>query len=210
MGPFFYPIISISVLAFMGLLLWAAQRERPVADPVAGTVRIRHSMVFRWFSYFMAFVPPLGITVLLFFNPPRKDGDVFAIVFLYLLFGGLSAPLLWESLCFSVVLSSEGLDCRSPWRGRRFIPWNEVQELSYGAVNSWFIIRTRAGDRFRVSILVPGLKLLLEQFEQRLPSKAMEGARLGYTRIGRPFPERNRGEMEQEYWDRGPDCGRQP
>lgn len=208
MGPYFSGIITVAVLGFLALLTWAAQREKPHADPAAGTLVFRHSAIFRWFSYVMAFGIPVAITVLVIFNPPKKDGDVGAIIGLYALFAGLSAPLLWESLRFSLTLSPEGVDCRSPWRSGRFLPWNEVKELSYSAVNSWFIIYATDGWKFRVSILVPGLAALLEEFERRLPLSALTPAKLGYDRVGRPFPEPNDKPAYQPHWERRNDSYR--
>lgn len=93
MGPVFSTLIPLVVRGFLGLLIWAAQRGKPKADPETGTLLFRHHVLFRCFSYFSAFGIPLGITVLVIFNPPKKEGDVWAIVFLYALFAGLSAPL---------------------------------------------------------------------------------------------------------------------
>src|SRR5262249_18525735 len=122
------------------------------------------------------------------FNPPKSDGDVVAIVGLYALFGALSAPLLWESLRFALVVSDEGLDCRSPWRGQRFHYWDEVRDVSYRQVGPWVLIRFTDGWKFRISNLVPGLSMFLGECEDHLPPEALEGARQGYALVGRTFP----------------------
>src|SRR5262249_58543406 len=131
-GPYFVPMITVAVVGFLGLLAWAARRGKPRADPETGTLVFRHSILFRGFSLLAAFGIPLGITALVLVNPPKKEGDVTAIVCLYALFGALSAPLLWESMRFSLTVSPEGLDCCSPWRAGRFVAWDEVQNLTYG------------------------------------------------------------------------------
>jgi hypothetical protein len=200
MEPFFYPIIAVTVSGFLGLLLWVAQRGRPAADPETGRLLFRHSILFRGFALFAAFGIPLGITVLLLFNPPKKQSEVWAVLGLYVGFAVLSAPLLWESLRFALTVGPEGLDCRSPWRGRRFLPWEEVKEVSYSGMNSWFIIRATDGWKFRVSILVPGLSQFLARCEQHLPPEALEGAEAGYARVGRPFP-RPGGPGKRMGWD---------
>jgi hypothetical protein len=180
-------MITVAVVGFLGLLTWAARRGKPRADPETGTLVFRHSILFRGFSLLAAFGIPLGITALVLVNPPKKDGDVTAIVCLYALFGALSAPLLWESMRFSLTVSPEGLDCRSPWRPGRFVAWEEVQKLTYGGASQWFIIHTKDRWKFRVSIFVSGLNQFLEQFEKHLPQEALAGARQGYQWVGRPF-----------------------
>jgi hypothetical protein len=138
--------------------------------------------------------------VLVLFNPPKKEGDVYAVAFLYGLFGVLSAPLLWEALRFALVVSPEGLDCRSPWRGRRFLAWDEVAEVSFSAMNSWFVVRGADGWKFRVSVLVPGLNAFLEQCEKHLPPEALAKAEPGYLRVGRPFPATGKPSQPDAPW----------
>jgi hypothetical protein len=188
MGPFFYPLIFVAVTGMLALFCWAAQRGKPTADPETGTLLFRHSLLLRGFALFAAFGVPLAITILVFFNPPKNEGDVWAIVGLYALFAFLSAPLLWESLRFALTTSPEGLDCQSPWRGRQFLYWDEIEEISYSSMNSWFVIRAVDGWKFRVSLLVPGLSDFLEECERHLSPEMLDNARTGYDRLGRTFP----------------------
>ena len=188
MGDYFFLIVAVPAIGFLSLLLWAARRGRPAEGPGA-TLVFRHGLLLRGFSLFAAFGIPLGITVLVLFNPPKQDGDVTAILCLYGLFAVLSAPLLWESMRFSLAVTPEGLDCRSPWRGHRFLAWHEVKEVSFNPTNSWFVIRAHDGWKFRPSILVPGLARFLEQCERHLPLSALANAVEGYRRVGRPFPQ---------------------
>src|SRR5262249_11385768 len=70
-----------------------------------------------------------------------------------------------------------------------FIPWEEVDEVSFSPVNSWFVIQATDGWKFRVSLFVPGLSHFLEECERHLPFPALERAEQGYDRVGRPFPD---------------------
>src|SRR5215472_5888155 len=82
MGDYFFLIVAVPVIGFLGLLMWAAQRGRPVEGP-GGTLVFRHGLLLRGFALFAAFGIPLGITVLVFFNPPKTEGDLTAIICLY-------------------------------------------------------------------------------------------------------------------------------
>ena len=152
-------IIGVLVGGILGLMVWAAKRGRPKLDAETGVVWFRHSALFRGFSLFMGFGIPLAITALLLYKPPKNRTDVLAVIGLYALFGALSAPLVWESLRYALGISKDGLDCRSPWRASRFVPWNRVESLSYSTMNSWFIIHTKDRWNFRVSVFVPGLSI---------------------------------------------------
>jgi hypothetical protein len=187
MSGAFAGVIGVAVIGFLGLLMWAAQRGRPATDPRTGALLFRHSGLFRGFSLFMAFGIPLGITVLVLFKPPEKQSDVYAIAGIYGLFFLLSFPLLWESMGFALGVTDEGLDCKSPWRGRRFVYWDEVVEVSFSGGN--FVIRAADGYKFRVSTFVPGLTAFLQRCERHLPPQALRGARDGYARVGRRLPD---------------------
>jgi hypothetical protein len=188
MGPFFVPAVELAVLGVLGLLLLVAQRGRPTADAAAGTFVFRHSVFLRGFALVATFGIPLGITVLVLLHPPEKEGEVYAVVLVYGLFLGLSLPLLWESILFTLAVSPQGLDCRSPWRGRQFFSWDEVEEVTWSNLGTWFVIRTTEGRTFRVSYLVAGVSEFLGLCEQYLPMEALAGAEPGYNRIGRVFP----------------------
>lgn len=190
MQPFFTSAITAAVVcAFLVFLLGAAKRGQPEAEPGTGHLLFRHHSLMRWFAYFAAFGIPIGITALVIAFPPKDPGDTLAILGLYALFAMLSAPLLWESLRFALIVRPEGLECRSPWRGTQFFKWNEVEELSYSSLGSWFVIHAEGGRTFRVPVLTPGLNPLLEIFERHLPARALQRAKAGYAQIGRALPE---------------------
>ena len=181
-------IIGVLVGGILGLMVWAAKRGRPKLDAETGVVWFRHSALFRGFSLFMGFGIPLAITALLLYKPPKNRTDVLAVIGLYALFGALSAPLVWESLRYALGISKDGLDCRSPWRASRFVPWNRVESLSYSTMNSWFIIHTKDRWNFRVSVFVPGLSIFLSRYKSICrDSKSCEGkARIFHGRKGIP------------------------
>lgn len=168
------------------LLMWAAVRGAPevTAD---GTLRFQYPALFRGMANFFAFGVPIGLTGLLFLFPP-KAGDALPILFLYALFVGLGFPLWWEATRFFLIVSPTGLRCRSPWRGEQFIPWTELEEVSYSSLNRWFVLHAWAGRKARVSIYVAGIVPFLEICEEHLPASAFERARAGYMEVGRALP----------------------
>ena len=187
MDPYFVPVIIGSVTAFFAVLFLIAQRGGPVGDPENGTYLFRHSILLRGFALFAAFGIPIGITLLVIFNPPKGEGDVGAIIVIYALFAVLSFPLLWESMRFALLLMPDGLYCKSPWRGSRYLTWAEIQEIDFSAMSSWFIIRAVDGWTFRVYTLVPSIGRFLEECGKYLPPEALRKAKAGYERYGLPF-----------------------
>jgi len=187
MSPLFAGVIAGSVLLALGLLVAAARRGTPT--PTADGLVFRHSAVFRGLALALAVLPPVGITALLFVVPIKDDGDIWAIVGLYGLFLVLGLPLLWETQRYALVVTSQGLDCRSPWRGRFFIRWDDVERVSYSGVNSWFVIHAATGQTFRVSVFVAGVADFLAECERHLSPAQLFQAVPGYRYIGRAFPD---------------------
>ncbi len=184
------PVVALGTLAALcpvfGLLIWLGRRGMPAGAP--DVLVFQHSAWLRLFALCSAFGIPAGIAVLAFFHPPRNESDTWAMLFCFALFAGLSGPLLWEAYAFALVVSEDGLLCRSPWRGQWFIPWREVEEVYYAKQNSYFIIRNTRARKFRVPTMVPGLARFLERCERHLPWAALRNARPGYAQVKRPFP----------------------
>jgi hypothetical protein len=161
------------VLGLFGAMAWAATLGRPMGDGSAGTVVLRHGWLLRGFALFSAFGIPFGITVLVIMHPPKQEGDVSAILGSYALFAVLSGPLLWEAMRFAVAADAAGLTCRSPWRGTRFVAWDELHEVTFSAQGGWYIFRAADGYKFRVYTWVAGVGRLLAECVRRLPPEAL-------------------------------------
>jgi hypothetical protein len=196
--------IVVSVFGVLTLLLWAAKRGRPSADERRGVLLFRHSAIFRGFALVTAGGIPMVLTVLVFVFPPKDEGDVGAIVGVHVLVIALTWPLLWEALRFGVMLSPEGLDCRSPWRGSRFLRWEEVRAISWSDMGSWFIIHARDGYRFRVPSLAAGLDRFLACCEEHLRPDQLEPALTGYVRVGRKMPAAEPPPVDLTRWGERP------
>jgi hypothetical protein len=180
-------IINVAVIGTLGLLFWVARSGQPEIDVDAQTLVFRHSAWFRGFSLIATFVFPIGFTIVLLFSP--KPEDPLSILVMNASFGLLGGVLLWESFRFRLAVSADGLDCHSPWRGRRFLAWAEVEDVSYSLINMWFIIRANDGRKFRVHLFVCGLNSFLEKCEDHLPFRRLENAKSGYDQVGRAFPD---------------------
>jgi hypothetical protein len=182
----FSGVLVAVAIGIVWLFAFGAVLSRPVADDRAALL-LRHSLWFRGFALVAILGMTLFLTIMAFVSPPKED-EVWIV---FVVVGGfvvLGLPLIWESMRFGLIVVPEGLDCRSPWRGARFLTWDEVEAVRFGGVGSWFIVRAKDRWKFRVPLLVPGLSRFLEQCERHLPLSALEEARAGYDRVGRPFP----------------------
>jgi hypothetical protein len=66
--------------------------------------------------------------------------------------------LWWIVSRFALTISADGLECQSPWRRKRFVKWDEIDDVTPGEIGKWYVLRARGGYRFRVPLQqVPGL-----------------------------------------------------
>jgi hypothetical protein len=195
------PIGMAVVLGMLGLTFWAARGRRVAADERLGELLLRHPLVLRIFAVVIGVGVPVGILVLSIVFPPKDEGEMGAIFGVHALFAALSAPLLLESFRFALVLTPEGLDCRSPWRGRRFVPWPEVESITYSNAGSWFLIQAQDGYRFRLPLVTGRLDRFLERCEEHLRPDQLAGAKEGYRRLGRPIPKLRTGPVDLSKWN---------
>src|SRR5262249_33181207 len=139
----------------LSVLLWAARRGKAQVDQRTGAMVLRHGPLVRGLALVLTVgIPPL-VTALVFIFPPRDAGEVRAIIGIYALFLGLGAPLLWESFRYALVVTPAGLECRSPWRRARRVPWADVSRVTYSRPGCGFVIHAADGWRFLVPLLVP-------------------------------------------------------
>jgi len=181
-------IVSVVVSILMGVLLFAAQSGSAPAKSESGLLVFRHSAVFRRLTYLLA----IGVTGLIAVGvvlKPPKPSEYGIVLGVFGMFFLLIAPMIWEATRFSIAAGPEGLDCRSPWRGRQFFQWGEVKKISYSGLMGWFVIRAERGGSFRVSLLVPALNSFFEACERELPPEKLAPAKAGYALLGRKLPE---------------------
>jgi hypothetical protein len=124
------------------------------------------------------------------------EGVVIAVV--YGFFAVVAAVLVWDTQRFALLVTAEGLDCRSAWRRRRFLSWADVESVSVGGIakakgGTCLVIRAGDGWEFTVPYTASGQGLLdfAMRCRQNLSPKQLEGAKSAYWLFCQPPPESN-------------------
>lgn len=186
-----------SLLTGITLAATAAMRAAPLRtdgerDPweegAPEIVRIHYGLVLTFFGWLALFGIPIFAASAAFAKPAGEWSECRSILFLLGLFIPMGAATLWEYRRYLLTATEAGLDCRSAWRRRRFLPWSEIQELSYSQASYWFILRARDGWKFRMSIYVENPSLLLAILERHLTPEQLLPALNGYAAVCKPFP----------------------
>ncbi len=84
----------------------------------------------------------------------------------------LGASGLLEVLLVRVVADEDGLSSFTPWRGRRFMAWNDVADVTFSPLTDLFTIRARDRSVIRVNRQLAGIRELYEELQRRLPASA--------------------------------------
>jgi hypothetical protein len=160
---------------FLGLLIHIAQLEPPTFDVDTGFLIVRYPKVMRLFSILLPSLIAGWLTVWLIRNPPQGQGAIDAAYGLYALIAAIGIPWVWENFRFKMVVNSQGLEYRSPWRGEHFIHWEEIDHVRCGS-ESGFDIRTREGRNFSVPHLASGTGAFAEACQRILaPGQIRKG-----------------------------------
>jgi hypothetical protein len=186
MGAVNGALIGVAVALFLGGLATLAKRP-PKLDPKSRTIVLEHSWLLKGLGLVAGLGMPLLVLVLVLVIGFKKPSDALAAGGLLLFFGLLGGWLLLESMGVRVLLSEEGIEGRSPWRGTRFIPWDEVKEVKFSQAMSWFVVVGRRRDKVRVSMLLVGTQYFVEAVKEYLDPERYEKAESGFDKVGK-FP----------------------
>lgn len=99
------------------------------------------------------------------------------LVFLPLVALGV-APLLEARVFYE--LDAKGLRGRTAFRGRRSIVFAEIAEITWSDTNRWLVLRSRGGERLRISRFLVGQQALWMAIEAKVPAPVWQSARQGY------------------------------
>ena len=184
-------IMALFGLGFVGLLFVAARRGRPYQhDAATATTTLRHGLWLRAFAVFAFFGAELVLCVWLLVNPPPTARLAALPLLGGVVLGLVGILLILEAYRFAVTVSPTGIECRSPWKPRRVVPWGDVESVAFSRANLWFLLKFSSGGSFRVSALVPGVGHFLHVCETHLPPAKMLAAKPGYAWVGRKWPYR--------------------
>ena len=190
----FKAIEALLMAGFLGLMAWGAATGRPRVDRDGRQLIFSYSGAARFVAFAFAIASTLFCCFLVYKIPIKTQKDVYAAFGLFGLFLGLSGPLVWEMTRYSIVVSPEGLDFRSPWKPGFSMAWQDVEQVSYNSMCQWFVIRSCYGKKIHVPTWIAGVFDFLGELERYLEPAVLAKAKSGYTMVGRPMPQMGRRE----------------
>ena len=178
-------ILAVAGWAYLilaSLVLW----PKPSIDPASGTEILQHSWLMRGVVLLFSVIP-VALVILAFVTQAKGD-DVYAILALLGLSTLLVGLMLLENFRTRLIISATGIEQESPWRGRRFLRWDEIVEVRFSQMNCWFILLGPDGRKIRASTFLQGISALVRAFRLHLPKVRYENAYLGIEQVEKREP----------------------
>jgi hypothetical protein len=144
-------------------LAWLRRSARVPARCKGGVFWLEYGPAMKWFALLcVVMAVSLGVGV---FHRATKHQD--AVVWLFLLFAGLTLPLLIEFFLVRIGFDGDRIYCHSGWRRKRVIEWSDVASYRYSPMMQWWVIGTEKSGKIRAHIFLSGLDDLLAELSRR-------------------------------------------
>ena len=85
-----------------------------------------------------------------------------------LIFAGLLGPIAITIFGTYIRLSPAGIESRTPWSGRKFARWDDVESITWSEAGGWYRVRTFHAT-IRVDAFLNGVQEFLEFARRRVP-----------------------------------------
>ncbi len=181
-------ILLGAAVAYVAFALIAGRQLSPI-EPVPGLEILHHGKFMRGFALFLALIPA-ALVVLAFIFSDEKEA-AWALLVLLLFVSILISLMLLETFRVRLVISNEGVQLDSPWRGRIFIHWDEVVEVQFSQACLWFILLSTDGRVIRASLYLGRIVELVRAFRLHVPKVRWENAYQGIERVDKTGPDRS-------------------
>lgn len=164
-GAAFGVVLTGAILAWLG-----RSRLRPAGE---NDERLRHPPGLLW----------IGLACFAFFGGLAVVSNVYAnetttwwTTLIFVGFTLLATLLIAEYCNVEHHLDDDGLHFRGLTGRRLYLRWSEIEQVSYGDLAKWFVLRARDGRVARISILLRGLPLFARKLLRHAPAGSIDSA----------------------------------
>lgn len=177
-------------VAFLILRL-LGKRTQP---QLAGTpYTLQYGTAFRYFAIGLTVVLPCLTVLGTLIDPQLREAETFWYVFkLAWLFGGVPGLLLCnEAYRTRITIDADLIQAHSAWTGRKSIPWNEIDTITFTTGSEWFVIHSSKSRKIRVYILLDGISRFIDDFKRKMEYTKWEQAESGINLVNTLFASRD-------------------
>ncbi len=155
-------------------LMRLSRRHRLRRDARTGACILEYSRAWRGAAIVFLVGAALLVSIPAVLIGPREPGDPYIIAGLALFFIGSGTAGIIETFGARVLVSSEGLESRSPWSRPRRIRWTDVRAVTYNPFMHWIAV-SGDGKVIRIGEYMSGLDVFETFMRDRLPPDRYAG-----------------------------------
>jgi hypothetical protein len=164
-------LTSIATVFLTGVALRAlfgeTLRRAPRIDD-DGTLLLRYGRGIWAVGVIGGVAIPLALAGVALLAPPKRPGDMMAIVGMIVGFALLGAPVLLMAARAWARVSSWGIEGQPVFGAATRVAWGEITAVEYSGLRGALLFRDRTGAAVPVPIMAVGLPVLLSEMERRL------------------------------------------
>ena len=161
-------LIVLAVTFLVNYLTTAALRSKPTIDPATGAGIYTYGRASKALGLFSLILPAfMGMLSLILYRKGESDYPTWLII--CLIFAAMSAWALLEFFVVRLIVSEEGIKSISPWTGRRFFRWDEIESIRYSKVSRWYVITGPARKKIYASEYLKGFGHLGAELRKKIP-----------------------------------------
>jgi hypothetical protein len=178
------PLITALTVVIISLWMrWMMKGTQEAAQTSGFQKKLAYGPAFKLVAWLTGIVVPLGILFLAAFTKPPKANEVWIMIGLLAFFIVLGGILLVESKTV-IIWDHAVVKKKSYWKGEQSIMWSDVNAVTYSKSASAFVLKSMAGVKITVGMLLKGVRQFAMDLESTLPQEKLSGAELGF-RIAR-------------------------
>lgn len=159
---------AVIVPLVLGLLHMISQNPAAIA-PDTGDIVLDYHPVFKILGIGTA-VAGVGMGLLMLAVIPIRDVTEAFMAAGLIGFFALAGVLLALEMRVRVELTEAGIRTRTPWRGERFIRWDEISGVTFSPSMNWFVVAAGRGEIIRVSGMLRGTPVFARTLLCQVPA----------------------------------------
>lgn len=150
------PAVVIVVLRYL-----MNSRQDQAAPAEQGCV-VQYGKTFKAFVVILTLVAGALVSVVLVVGLAAAPKGWPVAIGVAAFFALLLVPLYLEFFRVRIIVTEEGLQCRSGWRPKREVRWDEIKSVDFSATLQWYRMHTEGKGIVRLHVFLSGLQSLFD------------------------------------------------
>ena len=164
MGTILNSIVALTILVLIFRTYYITKSLSVIDDGY----KLKYSASAKRIGIGLPFLMFILITYAAFTIPIENNEDIVSLIGLYLFTTLFAVYFYIEFFTVEIVLSKNGIEGTSGWRGKRFYSWTDISEITYSPMSMWFKITSPNKIPLRIHAGIDGIDIFSKYFIENL------------------------------------------